>query len=249
MKIHILSDLHTEFAPFSMPDVPADIRILAGDTGTKLSGLTYALEQSKLPTVYIAGNHEYYKAAIPKLTESLRKSAQGSHVHFLENELIVLDGVRFLGCTLWTDFLLLGADLRELAMHEARQQMNDYKLIRKSPEFGKLRPVNTCSLHLTSKYWLEDRLSAPFDGKTVVVTHHAPSARSLDPQFPIDYLSAAYASNLESIILDSKVDLWIHGHTHHGVDYRIGATRIISNQRGYPDAPAAGFVDDLVLTL
>lgn len=28
-------------------------------------------------------------------------------------------------------------------------------------------------------------------------------------------------------------DLWVHGHMHNSVDYRVGATRVVTNPRGY----------------
>ncbi len=249
MRIHLLSDLHIGFADFAMPDVEADVRILAGDIGTKLNGLKYALAQSSLPTVYLAGNHEYYGAAIPRLTEKMHDAAEGTHVHFLENDEVVINDTRILGCTLWTDFMLLGDDSRGTAMFEAHQQMNDYRLIRRSPRYSKLRPSDTRSIHLTSVRWLEARLSKPFAGKTVIVTHHAPSAKSLDPRYPVELISTAFASPLETLVRESRADLWIHGHTHYCADYRIGDTRVVSNQRGYPDEPAPGFDSELVLTL
>lgn len=83
----------------------------------------------------------------------------------------------------------------------------------------------------------------------MVVTHHAPSARSFDPAYNLDLLAGAYGSSLDEVIASYPIDLWAHGHTHFCVDYCIGDTRIVSNQRGYPDAPAIGFQEGLVLSL
>ncbi len=249
MKIQILSDLHTEFAAFTIPKTDADVLVLAGDIGNKLSGLEHALKTSEIPVVYVAGNHEYYGAAIPKLTGELQDLARGSQVHFLENDAFVFQDVRFLGCTLWTDFEIVGLEHHALAMWGAQQKMADYRLIRKSPKFSRLRPVDTAALHFASLKWLKQQLELPFVGHTVVVTHHSPSAKAFNPKFQSDLLSAAFASNLEPLIESSKIDLWIYGHTHHNADFTHGSTQILSNQRGYPGERVVGFNPNLVLEL
>lgn len=249
MKLHVLSDLHTEFEAFAIPKTDADVLVLAGDIGTKLSGLEQVLRISKIPVVYVAGNHEYYGAAIPKLTAELQDLARGSQVHFLENDEFIFQDVRFLGCTLWTDFSILGPENRALAMWEAQQKMADYRLIRLSPKFNRLRPIDTAGFHFASLKWLKQQLEKPFDGPTVVVTHHAPSAKSFNPKYQSDLLSAAFASNLEPLMDGFKVDLWIYGHTHHNTDFTQGSTRILSNQRGYPGERVLGFDPNLVLEL
>jgi predicted phosphodiesterase len=249
VKIHVLSDLHTEFEAFEIPKTDADLLVLAGDIGVKLAGLEQALKTSEIPVVYVAGNHEYYRAAIPDLTKKLFAAARDSQVHFLENTEFIFQGVRFLGCTLWTDFSILGIEKRALAMWEAEQKMADYRLIRHSPKFSRLRPVDTASLHFASVTWLKHKLELPFDGRTVVVTHHAPSAKSFNPKFQTDLVSSAFASNLEHLIDGFKIDLWIHGHTHHCVDLMHGSTRILSNQRGYPGENVPGFDPNLVIEI
>ena len=247
MKIHVLSDLHTEFGTYKIPKTDADVVVLAGDIGAKLAGLELAKTQLEIPVLYVAGNHEYYGSAIPKLTEELRVAARDSQVHFLENTEFVFQNVRFLGCTLWTDFSILGLEHRALAMWRAEQQMADYRLIRLSPYFSRLRPQDTASLHFASLKWLKDQLELPFAGHTVVVTHHAPSAKSFNPKYQTDQLSAAFASNLEELIENSSIDLWIHGHTHYCVDFVLHSTRILSNQRGYPNESIPGFNPSLVI--
>lgn len=249
MKLHVLSDLHTEFEGFTIPKTDADLLVLAGDIGVKLNGLEQALKTSKIPVVYVVGNHEYYGAAIPKLTIELQDAARGSQVHFLENDEFIFQNVRFLGCTLWTDFEILGLEHRNLAMWDAEQKMTDYRLIRLSPKFSRLRPVDTAGFHFASLKWLKRQLEIPFDGRTVVVTHHAPSAKSFNPKYQSDLLSAAFASNLEPLMDEFKIDLWIYGHTHHNADFVHGSTRILSNQRGYPGERIPGFNPNLVIEI
>ncbi len=248
MKIHVLSDLHLEFSSFAMPTVDADVRILAGDIHTKDRGFPFAIQHSyNTPTLYVAGNHEFYGTAIPKLYDKLRVMIGGTNVSVLENDQAIVGNVRFLGCTLWTDFGLLGADARAVAMLVAKTTMTDYKKIRMSPSYRKLTAEATYAFHRSSLNWLASRLAEPFSGKTVVITHHAPSARSIADSS--DLINAAYGSSLDEFILAHPIDLWIHGHTHNCVDYQIGGTRIVSNQRGYPGEQTGKFDPSFVLTL
>ena len=104
MKLHVLSDLHFEFAPFELPATDADVVVLAGDIDVGRRGLEVARAAGGRPVVYVAGNHEYYGHSIPGLTGELVAATRGAGIHVLENEAVVIGGVRFLGCTLWTDF-------------------------------------------------------------------------------------------------------------------------------------------------
>ena len=239
MKIHVLSDLHTEFEPFDPPQTDADVVVLAGDTATGTQGIELARKWfTGRPVLYVAGNHEYYRESTPRLSRKLAEATRATRIRYLENAEAVLDGVRFLGCTLWTDFELFGE--RHSSMAAAQAAMNDFRLIRVDPEYRRFRPADARVSHLVSLDWLTSRLEAPFDGPTVVITHHAPSLRSVSPTFREHPATPAYASDLEWM-LDGRVALWIHGHTHVCLDYEIGGTRVVSNQRGYPDLPVDGF--------
>jgi predicted phosphodiesterase len=239
MKLHIVSDVHAGFRAFEPPETDADLLVLPGDIDVGLRGLTLAKAWARgRPVLYVAGNHEFYGEAIPRHIHKLEAAAEGSEVRFLENREVVLGGVRFLGCTLWTDFELFGN--RMVAASAAQAVMNDFRKIRVEPEFRALRPIDVMAMHQRSLAWLTERLDAPFDGPTVVVTHAAPSLRSIAPMHRGDPVSAAFASDLEWM-LDGRATLWIHGHTHFCCDYEIGGTRVVANQRGYPHEDTRGF--------
>jgi hypothetical protein len=232
VKVHLVSDLHAGFRAFELPETDADVLVLAGDIDVGLRGMELAKGWSaRIPVIYVAGNHEYYGEAIPKHTARLAAAAEGSRVFFLENRAVEIEGVRFLGCTLWTDFDLFGARLA--AMAAAQQVMNDFRKVRVSPEYRRLRPRDLEALHATSLRWLVARLDESFAGPTVVVTHHAPSLRSCKPELRTDQVTAAFASDLEWL-LDGRATLWLHGHTHYCCDYEARGTRVVANQRGYP---------------
>jgi Icc-related predicted phosphoesterase len=239
MKIWILSDLHLEFAGLRRPlDIPdADVCVMAGDLGRGIANGVQWLARHiapAMPCIYVAGNHEFYKASIREGLEAGRAAAAAAaNVHFLENDLVVIGGVRFVGATLWTDFRIEGH--QHLAMSHARDRMNDYRHIalQKKP-WRRFLPETAYRMHQESCLFIDSALKAD-PVRTVVVTHHLPHARSIPPSFRGDLLNAAYASDLTSVIEAGRPALWVHGHTHDSCDYGIGPTRIISNPRGYDD--------------
>lgn len=231
MKLLILSDIHNEFSVLPYPEVDADVVILAGDIDTKLRGIDWAKGFNK-PVLYVLGNHEFYGQQLEAVRRKTRERTQGTHVHLLDDEELILQGVRFFGGTLWTDFNLFGEARSELALLDAQFSMSDYRSIRTGASYRRLQPRDTRFLHEITVAFMKERLSQPFDGPTVVITHHAPSFQSIEPKYHHDRLTPAYASNLEGL-MGEPVTLWIHGHVHHSNDYHIGGTRVVSNPRGY----------------
>ncbi len=270
MKLHILSDIHLEFATLphrQVADVDCDVHILAGDIGVGLMGLEWALKTFTRPVIYVLGNHEFYGwRTVPHLMAKARAKVADTHVHLLENGAITIDGVRFLGATLWTDFCLAGDLHQDRTMRAAAEIMNDYQRIRLPADGYSTRPIapaTTRAWHEASVAFLEQALIArpqtnsaqtPWAAaRTVVVTHHAPSPQSLGKPPPFDAEDAAYASNLSNLI--GWADLWVHGHIHKRVDYGVarhkgGFTRVTANPRGYAHvAPVDGFDAGLIVTL
>jgi len=240
MRLHILCDLHLEFGPVEIPATNADVVILAGDTHVGTKGAAWALHQfPTTPVIYVMGNHEFYHDSLPALTGTIQRGTAGTHLHLLENSAVGINGYTFLGCTLWTDFSIAADPVAAMRMAEAR--MNDYRIIKNSDEHRALRASDTAQLHKESVAWLTDQLAKCDRKRTIVVTHHAPSQRSEDPGYAGSPMSPAFASNLDSLIEGSCVPFWIHGHTHHNVDYKLGATHVLSNQRGYPNQTCRGF--------
>jgi len=246
MKILVLSDLHLSHQSFAVVmdgariDAQADVVVLAGDIDDGLGGFRWAREAfPDKPIVMVAGNHEYYEKHWMRHVDDMRDAANTHDIDFLEADGIDLAGVRFLGCSLWTDFELLGTDKKAIAMRVAKTKMNDFHCIRMSryAEFHwvhskYLTPELSALRHQGSVAWLTKKLEKGGEAKkTVVVTHHAPHPNSVPANFSKDLLSAAYASNLSRLM--GHAGLWIHGHMHHSVDYTINGTRIICNPRGY----------------
>ena len=138
-----------------------------------------------------------------------------------------------MGAALWTDFLLYGVDHYPEAVKAAQTRINDYRRVRLQRDGGRgLMPSDTEEWHREDAAWLDTCLGRPFPGKTVVITHMAPSARSISAPYVGAPLSAAFASNLDHLV--ERSDLWIHGHMHSSADYRIGRARVVCNPLGYP---------------
>jgi predicted phosphodiesterase len=248
MRLHILSDLHVEFGPVALPRVEADVTVVAGDVHQGRRGVEWLRQQfPNRPVVYVAGNHEFYHEALPGLLDDLRAACAGTNVHLLENDRIEIGGVTFLGCSLWTDFALFGNQVE--AWSQAAAFVTDYRMIRFTDAHRLLRPADTLRRHVESRHWLAEALARADRARTVIVTHHAPSAGSIRPEHRRDLVSAAFASNLDEVVADSGAPLWIHGHTHWCVDYRLGNTQVVSNQRGYPGEDVGGFQPGLVIAV
>lgn len=226
-----------------------DAVILAGDIDTGSQAFEYAVQVRAwlgVPVILVAGNHEFYGYDQGETVTGFRHHAEHCDgVSFLENDGMVIDGavpVRILGCTLWTDFALFGAERREEALAHARISMTDFT---GTVGFGHdiFLPEDAARLHAESRQWLERQLAEPFPGATVVATHHAPSFRSVPPRFREDLLSAAYASNLDSLVERSGAALWVHGHMHDSADYHVAGTRVLCNPRGYTPSALNGAFD------
>jgi UDP-2,3-diacylglucosamine pyrophosphatase LpxH len=248
VRIHVLSDLHLERRPQVPEAVDADLVILAGDVARGTAGVEWARGWSDgRPVLYVAGNHEFYGHSLPGLHAELRRAAEGSAIQVLENDELILDGVRFLGCTLWSDFDFDGPDRRDASMRLCEKLVNDYEYIRFDPADRVLAPRDTRSFHLSSRRWLAARLAEAHDGPTVVVTHHAPLIRTRPPLPEMRALAGAFASDVTDLMGADRAVLWIFGHTHRSADLDVRGTRVISNPLGYPGEAVAGFDASLII--
>ncbi|HEY8708828.1 MAG TPA: metallophosphoesterase [Burkholderiaceae bacterium] len=237
MKLNILSDLHLGFGAFDRPENDADVVILAGDIARPREAVGWALRFEK-PVLYVLGNHEFYGSSIDGAADELKRLCAGTHVHVLDNSEIVIGRVRFLGTTLWTDFELFGAGEKKVAaMAEARRLIRDFSRIALAEAADAVfSPEDSAALFQRHAGWLDGRLAAAHDGPTVVITHHAPSRKSIHPRFVDSLLNACFVSDAERLIGADRAQLWIHGHTHDSFDYFVNGTRIVCNPRGYAKA-------------
>jgi len=234
MRIQLASDLHLEHleknfprARIIAPAPGADLLVLAGDihNGTKAVEL---FGDWPVPVLYLAGNHEFYNLSWEQTRADLRVACAGTNIQFLDNDALELGGVRFLGCTLWTDFKLRGFSQKQW-MRQVEGGLHDYVLIRSQHKtFGARQTLED---HEQSRRWLERELGKPFEGKTVVVTHHGPHPMSIHPRYVGNRVNAGFVSDLTPLLF--KTDVWLHGHVHDSFDYQMGGCRVVANPSGY----------------
>ena len=267
MNIQLLSDLHLESNPHftAQPVAGADLLVLAGDIGSyqKNSQLTslkiadfglarfspLAVAQGgtgwPTPVFFVPGNHEYDGLDFDDAHTRLRETCERLGMVWLERQCVVLNGVRFVGCTLWTDFdaltggsmdstssgnITLGEQLK--ARDKAFRAANFY--LKKNNSMHAGQPMLAEAVReqgLQSQTWLRQALSVPFEGTTAVITHFAPSLRSADPRYGITPGTAGFCNSLDDLLPLAKV--WMHGHLHCATDYVAHGCRVVANPLGY----------------
>jgi hypothetical protein len=245
MKVKVVSDLHLECCEHGhgVPDLgEGEVLILGGDIlcarHLKKDGKLRKVYKDFLKkcsdnfawVLYIAGNHEAYGYNYEGTWDVLKENLPEG-IHLMEDNVVKIADVNFIGSTFWTDFRNENA----LEMMEAAQCMNDYKVIRIGSNYRKMNPDDTLKFHKKSKQFLLDQLELLKNQKIWVLTHHAPSYQSVHEKFKRNGIAnGAYVSDLDDLILDHpEIRVWSHGHTHTSFDYKIGDCRVVCNPRGY----------------
>jgi len=258
MKFLQWSDLHLEFLepgsdlvfPEPCAECPAnsiDAILIAGDLHTGDNHVRALVEIEKtwgVPVISIRGNHEFYHGEYHEVIarqDGLARAArdQGHNVLILDRKSVILGDTRILGCTLWTDAAIHGR--AEEVKFGLRMIINDYKKVlfahEGEDETPLMDPEDTIAIHQRDRAWLLEELARPFDGPTLVMTHHLP-APELFTDAKADY-AEGYGSDMRAEILPLKIDAWVTGHTHdarRGVIQGLqGPIAFSSNMSGYPD--------------
>lgn len=233
MRIRYLSDLHNEFRDEPIGEVGSigeDVVVLAGDIDLGTQGIYWAQKAfAHRPVLYVLGNHEFYGRDWNGLISEARAAAAGSNVHLLEQDSLVIGGMHFLGCSLWTDLLLWGENHLAETMGRVGNEMTDYDAIM---NHGRpLLPSESAERNQQSVAWLRKELEKPVP--TVVVTHHAPTQATADPKYKTDVLNAAFHSHLDNLVRP-PVLAWIHGHSHYSCRRQVNGIPVLVNTHGYP---------------
>jgi predicted phosphodiesterase len=247
MKIGIVSDIHSEF--WRQADLikiggkikqnlsEADMILLAGDIGNGTQAIKIAnyLWADK-PVCMVAGNHEYYNHIVDDVIDDMTKTAAAMpNIHFLNRAVYTNTDfdkpVRVIGATLWTDYNLYGT--QQLSMLHAAKNLYDFQCISKSIHRDIITPQDVLQWHIRDKEWIQQEMEKPFEGLTVVMTHHTPVSFGDHPTYMGGANSPAFLSNLDNMFTRNDLDLVVWGHTHWSIDKTIGNTRFISSQVGY----------------
>ena len=241
MKIAIASDLHLEFVPLKLTNTEnADVLILAGDICVVkhlekyLDFFEDCAKQFK-HVVYVVGNHEHYNYTFNNTVKDLKETLSiWENIHVLDNETFELDDKVFVGSTLWTD---MNKGCYE-TMAQAEQFMPDFRIVKynDSINYYKLTPLQSTREHDKGVKYIQHVIENSKDKDVIVVSHHAPSSKSIHPRYKHEKLmNGAFHSELDFMMeLADKIKLWVHGHMHDEFDYTIGITNVVCNPRGYP---------------
>lgn len=252
MKIRVYSDIHQEvkdifniplFEIAKLPDEEDHVLVLAGDYFSfrdlkhnhfkeNIIGLSKRFKH----IVYVFGNHEYYNGKIggiynQKNINAIQELANNISVLSRHSPSVVIDGVKFIGATLWTDF---GG--KELPSISIKDTMNDFKYIKSAHSgFSKYKPKHWLYEHISDINWIKREVEQSTDLPVVVVTHHAPYSEARDPiDDPEGNYGKFYTSNQDDFIIKNEhIKIWIHGHIHYPFDYMLNKTRVFSNPMDY----------------
>ncbi len=228
-------------SPLRVTPEEADFVVLTGDIHVGAAGVRWAAATYEgLPVFYVPGNHEAYGSDLNEVLRLMREAAaETPNVRILERDVATLEvrgyTVRIVGATLWTNYELNGSDeeSKEEAMNAAAFMMNDHRRITVAGRT--FTPADALQLHQDTCAWLEERLAEETGADfTILAVHHGVARPSVAKQYEGDDLSPAFVSDLAAMIHRLRPDVVAHGHTHHPVDYRIGDTRVVSAQKGYP---------------
>jgi predicted phosphodiesterase len=225
-----------------------DLVILAGDIHNGLRGVVYADQVAQYfaaPVVMIAGNHEFYHHDMTVLLPAMRKAVlkTAGRVSFLQDNAADFtvggETIHVLGCSLWTDYALNGD--APAAMAYAQRVMNDHALIKLNDL--NFTPSDALGLHQASALFLHQELPAKAAAgtlaKTVVVTHHAPTAQALGRRQGT--IAPAYGSEIIAQFAATPPALWVHGHTHFTHDSMVAGIHLVSAPRGYAGSGNGGY--------
>lgn len=259
MRLAVYSDLHLNRNDWTAPSsLDADLVIVPGDIQDGLGGIANVTRRMGRPIVTVLGNHDFAGLDIDKAESHFRQEAEGCGSTLLARDVLITEDdrgpLRLLGCTLWTDFACLeqdGVSAKDV-MALVKDWSSDYTDIQRNDR--PLPPEDFAALYERDRAWLETALAQPFDGRTVVITHHGPSRRSVHPKYRDSRYVPYYIADLEDLIMRHQPALWVHGHTHMSVDYHIGATRVFANQLGTefepePNAPINPFQEHCVIRI
>lgn len=257
MKILLVSDLHVKYAKQDLDtivsDAARDLLIVLGDFSDTWNTVKLELFLEKhlqhSDVLYVLGNHEYYAPNFYNVTTKVRElfdRIDAPHkAYLLERDTIVIDGIRFIGTTLWSCFNFSIYSIKDEMMHRAT--------LYKSSEYetGHITYLDILSEYYQNLSYIESKLMEPFEGITVVLTHHAPSFKSIATEWLDSKHSSLYATNLEHLMYGKNApEYWFHGHTHEAKDYVVGETRVISNPHAYAHLePNSGYKPDFLVDI
>ena len=242
MKLQILSDLHLDInyrQPYQLKDKDT-FTIVCGDIAGSMDKTCAWLDVNVKQGLFVAGNHMFYSEPTRTLQQITQAYGERypltNELSFLNDTAKIVNDVVFVGGTLWTDYCLFGTSAAPMCKLLAEQGMNDFRFgrVQHGKKIARLT-ADDCERAFHASVATIDEVARQYpDKQVVVITHHAPSLRSVDEQYVNSALTAAFACNLEDfIVAHPNIKLWCHGHVHTFKDYKIGQCRVVCNPLGY----------------
>lgn len=231
-----MSDLHLEFTLNQeyihdfFDGETGDILLLAGDIMYLKDSIFIRrrflteLSQKYSQVLIVPGNHEFYAYNDIKAYGDSWQIELRPNVHYYYNKVVHIGDTDFILSTLWSK-------LDPLQEKRIQQGMSDFYQIGYNGEW--LTPRHYNEEHENCVSFIREAVEKSTADKIVVVTHHAPSLQTVAPQHQNSILRSAFASDLEDLIKNSRIDYWVYGHSHTNIDCQVGQTKIICNQLGY----------------
>lgn len=250
VKILKISDIHLDSGnyPFKLNLENVDIVILAGDIGNKFQAMNFIkpILDKGIVVIYVLGNHEYYNENTQPLTIAeikagwKERSDKNPNLHVLDNDAVVVHGIKFIGSTAWTKLtpekflksevnaeLGMSSDFKKIMKTKL---MKGYVIIRGKP----ITVEHYQELHNQDIAYIKEEIAKPFNGKKVLITHHPLTKESNNPEYPTDCFNfQLFCSEYDELIAQSDLDYYFHGHVHHSCQYFLGKTMVDCNAYGY----------------
>jgi len=232
-NILLASDFHIKHSIHEMKeivsDVNRDIAIFLGDLSKTYDTtrfeefIRHHLQFSDI--IFVLGNHEYFSDNFHEAPNKVRRlfdvinKTTPHNAYVLENDTFIMNDIRFIGTTLWSNLDLTNTDVSD-------------SMVRRCGKYG-VKPEDILEIHNRSSEYIRDTLAQPVDYKTIVLSHHAPSVKSIASKFANSPTNSMYASSMDDMIVKYQPEYWLHAHIHESVDYFIDKTHILSNTYGY----------------
>ncbi len=215
MLLQYCSDLHLEFRENKQflnqhPLQPrGEILILAGDIvtfteiGKRKDFFDNISDNFKL-TYWLPGNHEYYYSDASERSGTINEKIR-ENIFLVNNISFQHNDVKLIFSTLWSK-------ISPANEWQIERSISDFQVIKFKDHFFSASNFN--QLHSDCLDFIKKELVQKNTGKTVVVTHHAPTFMNFPPQHKGSILNEAFAVELFPLIESSNIDYWIYGHHH-----------------------------------
>lgn len=255
-SISYISDLHVEFSPWQSKGMGGDIRVFAGDICDQARSGTspiqwIANQPERTPAIFVPGNHDFYGHSIPdRLAQWKHEIREFPWIHILDDSSVTIDGIHFLGGTLWSGLELWGEPSSQLALDIQRGIRDFDAIFHENQDFAEAHRmlkamgndahqsnlIRWFSVHemICRHHGTREFLERECTPDSIVITHFPPHPSGIPEKYREHRLSPYFCNNMSLIRAGNAPRIWISGHMHNEFDHTVANTRMLCNPRGYP---------------